>query len=128
GDLRAASSYAPSLRTLTSRTFAVRAQCFAVASLVWQTTSNLRARRGLCRTAPARPSAIGRRNGRQEPQMKQRKSADPAKKKEDAIQSNAPMQGEGNYTAGRRYDKAQHEFVKSGQVDDAAREAAPRTP
>jgi hypothetical protein len=57
-----------------------------------------------------------------------RKSADPAKKKEDVIRSNASMQGEGNYTAGRRYDEAQQEFVKTGQVDDAARQSAPRSP
>jgi len=38
------------------------------------------------------------------------------------------MQGEGNYTAGRDYDKAQQESVKSGQVDEAARKAAPRSP
>jgi hypothetical protein len=36
------------------------------------------------------------------------------------------MQGEGNYTAGRRYDEAQREFVQSGQVDDAARKSAPK--
>jgi hypothetical protein len=57
----------------------------------------------------------------------QRKSADPAKKKEDTIRSNASMQGEGNYTAGRRYDEAQQGFVKTGQVDDAARKSAPRS-
>ncbi len=57
--------------------------------------------------------------------MKQRESTDPAKKKEDTIESNAPLQGEGNYTAGRRYDKAQQDFAKSGRVDEAAREAAP---
>ena len=60
--------------------------------------------------------------------MRQCKPPDPAKKKEDAIRSNAPMQGEGNYTAGRDYDKAQQESVKSGQVDEAARKAAPRSP
>ena len=59
--------------------------------------------------------------------MKQRDSADPAKKTEDTIESNAPLQGEGNYTAGRRYDQAQEEFAKSGQVDDAARRAAPES-
>jgi hypothetical protein len=64
---------------------------------------------------------------RQEHTMKQRESADPAKKKEDTIDSNAPLQGEGNYTAGRRYDKAQQEFAKSGRVDEAAREAAPES-
>jgi hypothetical protein len=36
------------------------------------------------------------------------------------------VQGEGDYEAGRRYVKATREFVASGQVDPAAREAAPR--
>jgi hypothetical protein len=66
--------------------------------------------------------------GRSRTMNQRKKSADPAKKKEDAIRSNAPMQGEGNYTAGRRYDEAQREFVKTGQVDDAARKSAPRSP
>lgn len=35
------------------------------------------------------------------------------------------VQGEGDYVAGRRYDKAQRDFVKSGKVDEAAREAQP---
>jgi hypothetical protein len=35
------------------------------------------------------------------------------------------VQGEGDYKAARRYDQAASEFAKSGQVDDAAREAAP---
>lgn len=60
--------------------------------------------------------------------MKQRQPADPAKSREDTIRSNAPLQGEGNYSAGRRYDEAQREFVQSGQVDQAARKAAPRSP
>jgi len=50
-----------------------------------------------------------------------------AGKKDDTIEANAPLQGEGNYTAGRRYDKAQEEFARSGRVDEAARRAAPRT-
>jgi hypothetical protein len=45
------------------------------------------------------------------------------------LEKNDPkMQGEGNYTAARRYDKAQQDFVKSGQVEEAAREAAPKGP
>ena len=56
-----------------------------------------------------------------------KQDADPAKKADDTIESNAPLQGEGNYTAGRRYDKAQEQFAKSGQVDDAARRAAPES-
>jgi hypothetical protein len=56
-----------------------------------------------------------------------KQGADPAKKVDDTIASNAPLQGEGNYTAGRRYDQAQEEFAKSGQVDEAARRAAPES-
>jgi hypothetical protein len=37
------------------------------------------------------------------------------------------MQGEGNYTAARRYDEATTDFVKAGKVDDAARSARPKT-
>ncbi len=35
------------------------------------------------------------------------------------------LQGEGNYDATRRYDKAARDFVQSGQVDGAARAARP---
>jgi hypothetical protein len=35
------------------------------------------------------------------------------------------VQGEGDYEAGRRYDKAAREFAESGQVEPAARDAAP---
>jgi hypothetical protein len=38
-----------------------------------------------------------------------------------------PLQGEGNYSAARRYDKAQREFVKAGKVDQAADKAKPET-
>ena len=41
---------------------------------------------------------------------------------------NKDLQGEGNYDASRRYDRAAHEFAKSGQVDDAARAARPTSP
>jgi hypothetical protein len=33
------------------------------------------------------------------------------------------IQGEGNYDAGRRFDKEEREFVKTGQVDRKAKEA-----
>ena len=33
------------------------------------------------------------------------------------------VQGEGNYTAARAYDRDQHDFAKSGKADRAAREA-----
>jgi hypothetical protein len=36
---------------------------------------------------------------------------------------NNQIQGEGNYDAGRRYQKEQHEFAKSGKVDQKAHEA-----
>jgi hypothetical protein len=35
------------------------------------------------------------------------------------------VQGEGDYDAGRRYDKASREFAHSGKVEPAARDAAP---
>jgi hypothetical protein len=41
---------------------------------------------------------------------------------------NADLQGEGNYDASRRYDKAAHEFVKAGKVEEAARAAKPLSP
>ena len=37
------------------------------------------------------------------------------------------VQGEGDYAAARRYDKAAHEFAESGKVEDAARQARPAT-
>ena len=38
-----------------------------------------------------------------------------------------PVQGEGDYDAARRYDKAAKEFAESGKVEQAAHEAAPRS-
>jgi hypothetical protein len=37
------------------------------------------------------------------------------------------VQGEGDYDAARRYDKAAQDFAKSGKVDRAAHEAAPES-
>jgi hypothetical protein len=37
------------------------------------------------------------------------------------------IQGEGNYDATRRYDKATTDFVKSGKVDQAAQDAKPKS-
>ena len=36
------------------------------------------------------------------------------------------VHGEGNYEASRKYNQATKEFVESGKVDQAARDAAPR--
>jgi hypothetical protein len=38
------------------------------------------------------------------------------------------VQGEGDYDAARRYDKATSDFAKSGKVDEAARGAQPTNP
>ena len=38
------------------------------------------------------------------------------------------VQGEGDYEAARRYDRDQREFVQSGRVDEAARDARPQSP
>lgn len=37
------------------------------------------------------------------------------------------LQGEGNYDAARRHRESAEKFVKSGGVEPAAREAAPRS-
>ena len=37
------------------------------------------------------------------------------------------VQGEGDYEAARRYDKAAREFAESGKVEPAAHEAAPES-
>ena len=51
-----------------------------------------------------------------------------ATKPDQAVENDPPMQGEGNYTAARRYDKAQEAFVKAGKVDEAAQKAKPKGP
>jgi hypothetical protein len=38
------------------------------------------------------------------------------------------IQGEGNYEAGKQYQDAQHDFAQSGRVQQAAQNAAPRSP
>ena len=38
------------------------------------------------------------------------------------------MQGEGNYTAARRHRESVEQFVQSGKVEEAARDAAPQDP
>ena len=38
------------------------------------------------------------------------------------------VQGEGDYVAGRHYDKDVSDFVKSGKVDEGARKAKPEDP
>lgn len=43
------------------------------------------------------------------------------KRKDDKVH------GEGNYEAAREFDAAEAAFVKSGRVDEAARDAAPKS-
>ncbi len=38
---------------------------------------------------------------------------------------NSKVQGEGDYDAARRFDKAEREFVESGKVKDGVRKAPP---
>ncbi len=45
----------------------------------------------------------------------------------DGRTPDADIQGEGNYDAARRYDQSAEKFAKSGQVEQAARDAAPKT-
>ncbi|HLL11160.1 MAG TPA: hypothetical protein VK570_08880 [Rubrivivax sp.] len=37
------------------------------------------------------------------------------------------LQGEGNYTAARRHRESLENFIESGQVEDAARDAEPQS-
>jgi len=58
---------------------------------------------------------------------------DIARMNEDNSQTGKPeerdgIQGEGDYEAARRFDKASAEFVKSHDVEGLARSAAPRSP
>lgn len=43
------------------------------------------------------------------------------------IQDRTQVQGEGDYKAARRHRESVRTFVKSGRVDKAARDAAPKT-
>ena len=43
----------------------------------------------------------------------------------DTINKKDEVQGEGDYEAARRYDKAAREFAESGKVEEAARDAKP---
>lgn len=40
--------------------------------------------------------------------------------------SKSQIQGEGDYDSARKYNEETHEYVESGKVDKAARNAAPR--
>lgn len=40
-------------------------------------------------------------------------------------EGNAPIEGEGSYTAARRHRKSVEDFVEDDRVDEAAAEAAP---
>jgi hypothetical protein len=47
---------------------------------------------------------------------------------EMAMSKSKDLQGEGNYDAAREFDQAEEKFVKSGKVEQAARDAEPKTP
>jgi len=64
-----------------------------------------------------------KKNRVQEPKDKARKNEKQQFPTEDPQQQEF---GEGNYTAARNYDKAATAFAKSGEVEQAAKAAAPR--
>lgn len=49
-----------------------------------------------------------------------------SKQKPSTTNRQNEMQGEGNYTAAKEYDDSTSNFVKSGKVDKAARDAKPK--
>jgi hypothetical protein len=44
-----------------------------------------------------------------------------------SVGSDDAVQGEGDYKAGRRYDKAAKDFAESGRVEPAAHDAEPKS-
>ena len=48
---------------------------------------------------------------------------DKSKNQKSKTTASASNEGEGNKTASRQFNKAQRQFVRSGQVDEAARAA-----
>ena len=56
--------------------------------------------------------------------MANRKDQEPAQKAGDSPQ--VDVQGEGNYEASRRHQRAAHEFAAEHDTEKLAREAAPR--
>ena len=62
--------------------------------------------------SPAQPQAQAQSPSTETPASEQFRGAD--------------LQGEGNYDAARRHRESVEEFVESGQVEAAARDAAPR--
>jgi hypothetical protein len=46
----------------------------------------------------------------------------------DPDKNDPALQGEGNYTAARRHRESVEQFVQSGKVEEAARDAAPQDP
>jgi len=49
-----------------------------------------------------------------------------SKRDKDVDAANPDLQGEGNYTASRRYRKSAEAFVESGKVEEAGKAAAPK--
>lgn len=62
--------------------------------------------------------------------MKPITSRKPNEPKPEPTPTPAPneVQGEGDYKAARRHRASVEKFIKSGKVDDAARDAEPKTP
>jgi hypothetical protein len=52
---------------------------------------------------------------------------DPNPRHDAEAPAGSAVQGEGDYEAARRYRKSVSDFANSGQVDGAARRAAPKT-
>ena len=58
-------------------------------------------------------------------QQDQQSSQSPQSQQNPQSPQDQQVQGEGDYEAGRRYDKAARDFAQSGKVQPAARDAAP---
>lgn len=63
-------------------------------------------------------------NSKHEQQPSQAPNSKPT---QNTVDANPDLQGEGNYTASRRYRKSVESFLASGKVNRAANDAAPET-
>lgn len=71
----------------------------------------------------------GRQDSSQQDQQRdtQSPSRDRQQMAGQAVNSKAKVQGEGDYESNRRYSESVKDFVESGKVDDAARNAKPQS-
>lgn len=77
-------------------------------------------------TQPPGSRQQSEQGGRQQNLGRQQNQQSDGKQPQDRQQKQQNVYGEGNYAASKQYNDATREFARSGRVERAAREAAPR--